>query len=56
MEPGVYFYTYQFTDLTQSSGCVMVTPKNKEHVVEVTADGFKPGTFLVLFAFVLMFH
>ena len=44
IEPGLYHYVYYLADLSMFCGCVVVQPKPKEHVINVTDPGqFQPG-------------
>ncbi|KAJ7382965.1 hypothetical protein OS493_031741 [Desmophyllum pertusum] len=44
IEPGLYHYVYYLADLSKFCGCVVVQPKPKEHVINVTDPGqFQPA-------------
>lgn len=44
-EPGVYYYSdHNFDEAAEYIGTLIVRPKTREHFIEVTEEGFSPGT------------
>jgi hypothetical protein len=43
-EPGIYYYSdHNFEEAAEYIGTVIVKPKQMEHFVELTTEGFNPG-------------
>ena len=46
-EPGIYYYSdHNFEEAAEYIGTVIVKPKQVEHFVELTAEGFNPGMLI----------
>ncbi len=48
-EPGVYYFSdHNFNEAAEYLGTIIVKPKQVEHFVEITPEGFGPGAFPAL--------
>ena len=49
-EPGVYYFSdHGFEESAEYIGTVIVKPKQMEHFVELTREGFNPGSNCILY-------